>query len=204
MSTVKITQADWDRVWLELAELRQSLNAIPIRPRLWGNTRAPGAIWVGDTPPTPDQVADAIAPTPDYRSDLPAEESCSCEESERLKAELGEAHVRAQELESERDVSRQHGATLRRMLSQQEHESRRLERQLAAANALLRRCTPWTDELRAAIQAHLSGQPAAPSRPDAEQRVLDAVSAAVAAWQKGPAFDAADVIAAELARRGHG
>jgi hypothetical protein len=28
--------------------------------RLWGNTKAPGAVWVGDTPPTAQQVEDAV------------------------------------------------------------------------------------------------------------------------------------------------
>lgn len=118
--TLKITQADWDRVWLELAELRQSLNARP------------------------------IAPTPDYRSDLPADEPCSCEESERLKAELGEAQVENTEL--------------RRLLVRRVEASRLANAQLAAANALLK----WLSEelpgvYRGQINAHLSSQPAAPT-----------------------------------------
>lgn len=233
MTTVKITQADWDRVWLELAELRHSLNARP------------------------------IAPTPDYRSDLPADEPCSCEESERLKAELGEAQTRLQSAENEMrrlgygvedivcfgiggtplcmshvgdlswDTIENKRATVKwinerskvekDLLAQIDQLKSRVsievrtcadwvlakeaaDKRLAAANALLRKVSDVAGlgNLGLEVRAHLSGQPATPARPDAEQRVLDAVSAAVAAWQKGPAFDAADVIAAELARRDHG
>ena len=110
-------RSEFDRVWIELAELRQVLNARP------------------------------IAPTPDYRSDLPADEPCSCEESERLKAELGEAHVRIQELESEVERRIGSGADLLA-------ENGRQRAQLAAANALLDRIGVWADEYGSALVPH--------------------------------------------------
>lgn len=170
MSTVKITQADWDRVWLELAELRQSLNARP------------------------------IAPTPDYRSDLPADDQCGCEESERLKAELGASHLRIAELEAH--------------LLASDNRRGRLETQLAAANALLERALfnshHLGDGLSRAVRAHLSSHPAAPKRNDSEQRLLDAMSDVgytdleLLRDRPGESDGLKRAAAAELARRGHG
>lgn len=60
----------------------------------------------------PGSARDSLAPSPDYRSDLPpAVERCSCEEAEALRAEIevreaehDEARARVRELETERDT----------------------------------------------------------------------------------------------------
>lgn len=91
-----VVKAEFDRVWLELAELRQSLNARQ------------------------------IAPTPDYRSDLPADDQCGCEESERLKAEIGASHLRIAELEAHLLASDNRRGRLETQLASAENEMRRL------------------------------------------------------------------------------
>lgn len=233
MSRIGPIQGQIDRLWVELTELRQSLNARP------------------------------IAPTPDYRSDLPADDPCSCEESERLKAELGEAHVENTELrrllvrrvEASRldEANTQLAAAeneMRRLgygvedivcfgsagkpvcmsrvgdlswdtvenkratvkwINERERVEKDLHTQLAAANALLERCRMAIGgDLGRDIITHLATQPVAPKRDDSERRLLDAMSDVgytdleLLRDRPGESDGLKRAAAAELARRGHG
>lgn len=89
------------------------------------------------------------------------------------------------------------------------------EQKLADANALIQDVLDeygidWSrSNTRERLEAHLAGQPAAPSRTDAEQAVLDAMAAArvaslrqLAALPEGVAYASVGAAAkAELARR---
>lgn len=84
------------------------------------------------------------------------------------------------------------------------------ERERDAANALLRRSIPvMSDELLREVGRHLSGQPATPTRTEAEQAVLEATARLPERWLRMvgcrslcPDTEIPRLCRAELARRG--
>lgn len=133
-----------------------------------------------------DQEPASLAPTPDYSSERPAEvESCSCEEAEQLRAELGAASVELRQLAAECDRLRaavpfpddpDRVATLARKLAS---ETESYQRALKAECAKREAVESELDAFRSARDTHEQNWLTAVDRAEkAESQVHDSEMAA--------------------------